>query len=168
MASWNLPSNRGWNMTSWILRDVVRIKRKQYLLSQVVFTGKYWDRLKLAQENLGVSDRAKEYSVILPQVLLDESQLKRFNHRLSKWLKTPIEKFETDSLNLREELAGVDSQSFVMEFGKRDDLIINIGHTVCTISYSVNAHCGRSIYVVDQSCIEIFVDGLSNYFRSEA
>jgi hypothetical protein len=168
MSSWNLPSNSGWNMSSWIIRDVVRIKRKKYLLVEVVLTGKYWNRVQRAQNAIGSFDRAKEYSVILPQVLLSESKLKTLHHQLSRWLKTPIAKFASDSLNVREELAGLDSQVFAMEFGKRDDLIINLAHTACTISYRTNALVGETSYVVDQSCIQTFVDGLNGYFDREA
>ena len=168
MSSWNLPSNSGWNITSWIVRDVIRINRKQYLLVEVVFTGRYWNRVKLAQKTFSGSDQVKEYSVILPQVLLGESQLKKLHHRLSSWLKTPIEKFASDALKLKEELAGLDSQSFEIEFGRRDDLVINIGHTVCTISYKANALIGQSSYVVDQSCIQTFADGLTGYFKRGA
>ena len=155
-------------MTSWILRDVVRVNRKKYLLVEVVFTGKYWNRVKLAQKNLSGSDLAREFSVILPQVLLAESQLKKLHRGLSRWLKSPIEKFAVHTLKLKEELAGLDSQAFAIEFGERDDLIINVGHTVCTISYRANALVGESSYVVDQSCIQTFVDGLNVYFKREA
>ena len=168
MSSWNLPSNSGWNMTSWILRDVVKMNRRQYLLVEVVFTGRYWNRVKLAQKNFRGSDQAKEYSVILPQVLLSEPQLKKLHHQLSKWLRTPIEEFASDSLNLKEELAGLDSQSFEIEFGSRDDLVISIGHIACTISYKTNALMGQTSYVVDQSCIQILADGLSSHFKGEA
>jgi hypothetical protein len=168
MSSWNLPFNNGWNMTSWILREALRINRRKFFLVEVVLTGKYWNRVKLAQKNFAASDRSKEFSVILPQVLLSESTLKKLHRQLSNWLKTPIEKFSSESLALKEELAGLNAQSFAMEFGKRDDLITNIGHTACTISYKTNSLIGESSYVVDQSCIQTFVDGLSNYFSAEA
>src|SRR5262245_25905234 len=56
MSLWKLPSNSGWNMTSWILRDTVKVGRKNYLLVEVVFTGKYWDRVKLARKNFSATD----------------------------------------------------------------------------------------------------------------
>ena len=153
-------------MTSWMLRDVVKINRKRYLLVEVVLTGKFWNRVKLAQKDFSASDRAKEYSVILPQVLIAEAALKKLHRELSGWLKTPIHKFADTSLNLKEELGGVDFQAFSMEFGKRSDLIIDIGHTACTISYKTNALAGECAYIVDQSCIQTFVDGLSSYFSN--
>jgi len=168
MSSWKLPSNSGWNFTSWILRERVRIGRKNYLLVEVVFTGKYWDRVKRAQKKFGPSDRAKEFSLILPQVLLAESQLKNVHSKLLRWLKTPIDRFASVSLRLEEELAGLDSQRFAMTFGDRDDLIIDIGHVACTISYSAKSLSGEISYVVDQSCIQTFVDGLTDHFKREA
>src|SRR5262245_42708066 len=100
MSSWKLPSNSGWNMTSWTLRDTVRVRRKNYLLVEVVFTGKYWDRVKLARKNFSATDLAKEFSVILPQVLMAESQVKNLYDQLSRWLKTPIDRFAEVSLRL--------------------------------------------------------------------
>ncbi len=167
MHSWNLPSNSGWNMTSWMLRDVVKINRKRYLLVEVVLTGKYWNRVKLGQKDFSASDCAKEYSLTLPQVLIAEASLKKLHRELLKWLKTPIHKFADTSLNLKEELGGIDSQTFSIEFGKRSDFIINIGHTACTISYKTNALSGECAYIVDQSCVQTFVDGLGSYFSNQ-
>ena len=161
MDSWKLPSNSGWNMTSWLVRDVVQIRRKRYLLVEVILTGKYWNRIKLSQGDFTASDRARDYSVNLLQVLIDESALKKLNLELSRWLKTPIDKFTSVSLNVKEELAGINSQVFTMEFGNRDDLIINLGQTACTISYKMNVLAGQCSYVVDQSCIQTFVDGVT-------
>jgi hypothetical protein len=89
MQSWTLPSNSGWNTTSWRLREVVQINRRRHLLVEVVLTGRYWQRVKLAQRKFNSLDFAKEYSVVLPQVFIAEANLKRLYHALSKWLKTP-------------------------------------------------------------------------------
>jgi hypothetical protein len=127
-------------------------------------TGRYWDRVKLAAGNFDSLDFAEEYSVVLPQVFIAEANLKRLYRALSKWLKTPANKFVDTPLSVSEELCGVDSQRFSMGFGVREDLIVNVGHTACTISYKVNALSGECIYVVDQSCIQAFADGIGNYF----
>lgn len=131
---------------------------------EVVLAGRYWERVKLAARNFDSLDFAKEYSVVLPQVFIAEANLKRLYRALSKWLETPVNKFVGTPLSVSEELGGVDSRRFSMEFGVREDLIINVGHVACTISYKVNALSGECIYVVDQSCIQAFADGIGNYF----
>ncbi len=131
---------------------------------EVVLTGRYWERVKLAQRNFNSLDFAKEYSVVLPQVFIAEANLKRLYRELAKWLKTPINKFVDTSLSVSEELGRVEFRRFSMEFGVREDFIINVGHAACTISYNVNALSGECAYVVDQSCVQTFVDGLSGYF----
>jgi hypothetical protein len=164
MYSWKLPSNSGWNMTSWRLRDVIKINRKPHLLVEVILTGRYWERVKLSQRNTDSLDFAKEYSVALPQVLMAEANLKRLYRELARWLKTPIKKFVDTPLALSEELGGVESQRFSIEFGVREDFIVNVGHAACTISYKANALSGECAYLVDQSCVQTFVDGLGEYF----
>ena len=160
MDHWKLPSNSGWNMTSWLVRESVTIQRSRYLLVEIVLTGRYWNRSKLARKDFTASDLVKEYSVILSQVLVAESAVKRLRDQLSKWVRTPINKFAATTLQVKEELAGLDSQMFKMEFGPQEDLIVDVGHTVCTISYKMNALAGQCSYVVDQSCVQTFIDGL--------
>lgn len=162
--SWKLPSNSGWNMTSWGLRDVVRINRRLYLVVEVVLTGRYWDRVKLSRWESNRLELVKEYSVVLPQVLLSEARMKSLYRELRKWLKTPITKFIDTPLTLIEELGGTDAQRFSIEFGMREEFATEIGHMVCTILYKGNAFSGEYTYVVDQSCVQTFVDGLGGYF----
>ena len=166
MRSCNLPSNSGRNMTSWRLRDVVKIGRKQYLLVEVILTGKYWERVEYTRRNLVSAGLVKDYSVVLPQVLLAEVELKKLYRELANWLKTPISKLVETPLTVSRELAGLDSQTFSIEFGLRGDFIINVGHVACTISYQVNALSGECAYVVDQSCVQTFVDGLGDFISS--
>ncbi len=104
---------------------------------------------------------------MLPQILLAETNLKILYRQLLKWLKTPVSEFAQTPLKAREELGDVESQTFSMEFGLRSDLIINIGHSACTISYKTNGISGECIYIVDQSCIQTFIDGLGNCFSSQ-
>ena len=151
-------------MTSWRVRDVVRINRRQYLLVEVVLTGRYWDRVKLSRWESDPLALVKEYSVVLPQVLLSEARMKNLHRELRKWLKTPIRQFIDIPLALIEELGGVEAQRFSIEFGLREDLTPEIGHMVCTILYKGNAFSGEYTYVVDQSCVQTFVDGLGGYF----
>ena len=167
MRSCNLPSNSGWNMTSWRLRDVVKVGRKQYLLVEVILTGRYWERVEYTRRNVVSAGLVKDYSVVLPQVLLAEAELKKLYRELANWLKTPISKLIETPLTVGRELAGLDSQTFSIEFGLREDLIIDVGHTACTVSYQVKALSGKCAYVVDQSCVRTFVEGLGDFLSSD-
>ena len=151
-------------MTSWRLRDVVRVNRRLYLVVEVVLTGRYWDRVKLSRWESNRLELVKEYSVVLPQVLLSEAKMKSLYRELRKWLKVPIPKLLDTPLTLIEELGGTEAQRFSIEFGMREDFATDIGHTVCTILYRGNGFSGECAYVVDQSCVQTFVDGLGGYF----
>ena len=81
--SWKLPSNRGWNNTSWHVRDEAEIEGEKFLLVEVVMTGRYWNRFKFVQ-NKGV-DYAREYSLVMPQVWISVSRLKDLLELMVAW-----------------------------------------------------------------------------------
>ena len=161
--SWKLPSNRGWNNTSWHIRGEAEIEGEKVLLVEVVMTGRYWNRFNLAQ-NKGY-DYAKEYSLVMPQVLISESHLKDLLELMSAYLKIPINQLAHNPPNISEDLSWKGGQSFRLEFGLRNGFISSVGHCVTTISYELNALSGECTYVVDPSCMQVMVDSIENYFR---
>jgi hypothetical protein len=161
--SWKLPSNRGWNTTSWFIRGEAKIEGEKCLLVEVVMTGKYWNRFKLAQ-NKGF-DYAREYSLVMPQFLISVSRLEDLLERMAAYLKTPINQMAHNPPNISEELSWLDGQTFRIEFGLRDGFICDVGHCVCTINYKLAALSGECAYVVDPTCMQVMVDGIGNCFR---
>jgi hypothetical protein len=161
--SWKLPSNRGWNTTSWFIRGEAEIDVEKFLLVEVVMTGKYWNRFKHAQ-NKGV-DYAREYSLVMPQFLISVSRLKDLLERMAAYLKTPIDQMAHNPPNISEELCWLDGQTFRIEFGLRNGFVYGVGQCVCTISYELAALSGECAYVVDPTCMQVMVDGIENYFR---
>jgi hypothetical protein len=161
--SWKLPSNRGWNTTTWLIRDEAEIEGEKFLLVEVVMTGRYWNRLKLEQHK--GYDYAREYSLVMPQFFISVSRLKDLLDQLASYLKTPINQMAHNPPNISQELSWLDGQAFCIEFGLRDEFICNLGKCVCTISYKLNALSGECAYVVDPTCMQVMVDGIENYFR---
>ena len=164
MHSWSLPSNNGWNIATWSVRDILRVDDEPYLLVEVRLTGRFWKRAREVQSSFAGLNMTKEYSVILPQVLLSEERLKKLCHQLSKWLRTPINELAARPLRVKARLGVAHSHAFTIKFGSRRDRIIGPGQTACAISYEVNALAGECVYLVDPSCIQQFVDELSRYF----
>jgi hypothetical protein len=169
LRSWKLPSNSGWQMSSWRVRDILRNNGERLLLTEVVMTGKYWDRVQLAQQLArqdftSTTKFAREYSLVMPQFLIREMSLRSLHDRLAEWLKTPIKELAETSIEASEELCEGGHQSFIIDFGRRDGFIIDIGHSVCSMTYRTDGLAGETAYIVDQSCVQIFVDGVGKFF----
>lgn len=161
--SWKLPSNDGWNTTSWFIRDEAEIEGEKFLLVEVVMTGKYWNRFKHAQDEK--LDYAREYSLVMPQFLVSVSHLKDLLERMTEYLKTPINQIANNPPDISEELCWLDEQTFRIEFGLRDGFICDVGHFVCMISYKSARLSGECAYVVDPACMQVMADGIESYFR---
>jgi hypothetical protein len=164
LISWVLPSNSGWNVTSWLIRDAVIIRRRRFLLTELVLTGRYWNRLRSMDSSYNVT---KEYSVILSQFLLSESQLKKLQKELAKWLKTPIRRLGSTPLDVTQELAGLEGQSLIISFHSEGVGSARLGHAYCKIAYRYRGLTGECEYILDQFCIHTFVEGINNYFKQK-
>src|SRR5262245_50423726 len=86
--SWKLPSNRGWKNTSWFIRGEAEIEGERFLLVEVVMTGKYWNRFKLAQHK--GYDLARDHYLVMPQFLISVSRLKNLQKLMGAYLNRPI------------------------------------------------------------------------------
>src|SRR5262245_60922631 len=142
--SWKLPSNSGWNNTSWHVRDEAEIEGEKFLLVEVVMTGRYWNRFKSVQ-NKGL-DYAREYSLVMPQFLISVSRLKELLELMVAYLKTPINQMADNPPNISEDLGWEEGQAFHVEFGLRNGIICDVGHCVTMISYKLNALSGECTY----------------------
>src|SRR5690349_10347650 len=132
VSTWQLPSNDGWNVTSWIVRDFVVSKRRRYVLTEIVLTGRHLDRAKWSQNEYALT---KEYSVILAQVLLSVTELRRLARALDHWLRTPIRALASTHLKLSAELSGVDGQQFSLGFAPGYGDAATADHPICHIVY---------------------------------
>jgi len=146
-------------MTSWIVRDSFVLEDEQFLLTEIVLTGKYWDRFKSAQCK-GLT-YAREFSLVMPQFLIATSRLKELCEQVSDWLNRPISELAKTPPDVSVELCFLDGQSFQVNVGTRDDLICDIGHSVCTLTYKANALSGECVYIIDPTCLQIMVDGIN-------
>src|SRR5262245_8044953 len=149
--SWKLPSNSGWNTTSWFIREEAEIEGEKFLLVEVVMTGKFWDRFKQAQNK--ELQYAREYSLVMPQFLISVSRLKELQEQVAVYLRTPINQMAHNPPNISGDLCCLDGQTFRIEFDLRNGVICDVGQCVCTISYELAALSGECSYVVDPTCM---------------
>jgi len=161
--SWKLPSNRGWKNTSWFIRGEAEIEGERFLLVEVVMTGKYWNRFKLAQHK--GYDLARDHYLVMPQFLISVSRLKNLQKLMGAYLNRPINQMAHNPPEISEDLSWLDGQVFRVEFGLRNEFICVPGQCVCTISYEFFGFSGVCAYVVDPTCMQVMVDGIENYFR---
>lgn len=157
MSTWQLPSNDGRDVSSWIVRSVLVSKRRRYLNTEVVLTGRHLDRAKWTQGEYAL---AKEYSINLAQVLLSVTELKELARALDRWLRTPIRDLASTHLELSADLGGVDGQQFSLAFAPGYGDAATADHPMCHIAYRGASVAGECSYMVDQSCIRLFVDGM--------
>lgn len=79
-SKWELSSNSGRQHTTFLIREQVTIKRRKYLLAEVILTCRFWNRVDMIA---GSYNDAKEYSLVLSQVLFSLSELKRLKAALT-------------------------------------------------------------------------------------
>ncbi len=150
--SWLLPSADGWNkLKGTPIYKWISLQSEALILMEISITGESWQRDK---NDINEAEITKDFISILPQVVTKESSLKKLVAELDRWLFSP--------LDISIELSGVDCQSFQIAFGVNDGFICKPEKPVCTIRYAGGRmKIGEWNYVVDQSCIRLFRDGLN-------
>lgn len=164
LPSWKFISSDGWGMSTWRARSRVEIDETNYFLVELMITCKHWNRVQLAQHSFAAMEKAKEYSVILSQLLMGERALRSLYVGLSDWLDEPTRGMTHTPLNLSLELCDADQQSLRIEFGPRDEIIQGRDTTACTLSYRASHLTGESYFAVDQASVRAFADGLGILF----
>ncbi len=164
LSSWKFISSDGWGMSTWRARSRVEIGETKYFLVELMITCKHWNRVQLAQHSFAAMEKAKEYSVILSQLLMPETALRKLYVSLVDWLEEPTRGMTHTPLNLSLELCDVDQQSLKIEFGTRDEIIQGRDTTACTLSYRASHLIGESYFAVDQASVRAFSDGLGILF----
>ena len=123
-----------------------------------------YETLRDYQHSFAAMEKAKEYSVILSQLLMSEKELRRLYVGLTNWLEEPTRGMTHTPLNLSLELCDPDQQSLKIEFGPRDEIIQTGNSTACTLSYRASHLTGESYFAVDQESVRTFTDGLGVLF----
>lgn len=164
IASWKFISSDGWGMSTWRVRNRVEIDDDRYLLVELMITCKHWNRVQLAQHSFASMEKAKEYSVILSQLLMGERELRRLYVGLTNWLEEPTRGMTHTPLNLSLELCDPEQQSLKIEFGPRDEIIQGHDTTACTLRYRASHLAGESYFAVNGDSVRTFADGLGVLF----
>ena len=166
--SFELPSNSGWCKTTWKLYDVVQVEHRRLFATEIIFNSKFWNYAASIGGNFEDAKLVEDCFLKLPQFLLVEWELEKLYFHLAKWLQTPLNLLEETPLEYVVDLtAFTDYQFFEMRFGITGTSIVPRGQTECTISYEASGISGEISYVIDQSCLRIFAEGLEKHLSNQ-
>lgn len=154
---WVLPSSDGWN--NFVITPVDTWTDQQggkRLFVSVQMDGKFWDRKKLANDDLDSANVRDDYSVFLPQVIFSNERILELLQLLKNWL------VELNDIQI--ELSDISDQSFYILLGENKNFVSEGYKRVFTVKYSCSRMvAGEWSYIVDQSCIQIFISSLEKY-----
>lgn len=148
MLSFSITSNSGREDTTFRLPEH-DISRAQCTLG-VQFTAHFWDK----GASLTEAELVLERAVTIQQVHVEWRQLDELHASLREWLHSAT-RFDTL-------LADNSDCKFKIQIGATPKLISSVEKPAFSLSYEAGAMANLSWrYVVDQSCIRIFYDGLT-------
>ncbi|HEX8289568.1 MAG TPA: hypothetical protein VF556_16410 [Pyrinomonadaceae bacterium] len=166
--SFELPSNSGWCKTTWKFYDVIQFENRRLFATEVIFNSSFWNYAASISGKFKDAKLVEDCFLKLPQLSLVEWELERLYSHLAKWLQTPLSLLEETPLEYIADLtASTDYQFFEMKFGITGNNIVPRGQTECTISYKASGISGEISYIVDQSCIRIFAEGLEKLLSNQ-
>ncbi len=150
---WELPSNRGWDIARGELRGVFVREQALIFLSSIHLTGRYW----AAVDGLERSHTAEEYSVELSQVEIARGDLLGARTALNQWVRAPFD--------LELKLSAMPDHRLSMSLRPEPGTVSTIDKPVCRFRFSTAHLTGECAWVVDQSCIRIFVEGIESWLK---
>ena len=161
-----LPSNSGWRKTTWRFYDTIQTERHRLFAAEVAFDSKFWNYAASIRGNFENAELVEDCSLKLPQVLFAEWELEKLYSHLAKWLETPLNLIEETPLDYVANLTTND-HFFEMKFGITGNSIVSRGQTECTIVYKASGISGKISYIIDQSCIRIFAEGIQKHLSNQ-
>jgi hypothetical protein len=155
--SWNIRSSSGReNVSVDFIRQHKSKEGDIVYVSEIGITGLFWDRA-----NTFKRDYVNDFSVTLHQIHFLKDVLKRFLEDLRNWLEQPT----TISFDLAQ--GSRDDQRFEIFIGKTEELICSDERPACVIKYiSGSFDMGRWRFVLDQSCIRLLAEELSEAIQA--
>ena len=154
-GEWKLVANSGREqLFGSFLKQGANEDGLELILANVSVVGDFWLDPPFAKD-VGSSGLESVFSVSLPHVVLRKDRIENLLDELEQWLLKP----KPISLELAK--CRTTYQSLTISLGVREDLICSLERPACTISYCSNSfEVGKWRFVVDQSCIRIFHEGL--------
>jgi hypothetical protein len=155
LKRWSMPSANG--RTRIDCSESLDGRRVATCICSFEIEGLSWQR----DRALEVANLVRDFTVQLPQVVIDLEALKELRERLIEWQVNPSDFI--CSLNV----GTVRDQTLTVSIGRNPDLIYDVGKPACTLVY----HCGASMsgkwaFVVDQSCIRLCADSITEFLRN--
>ena len=146
--NWHLPSSSGMEC----LYGSFIGTSEDIIVASVELSGLFWNRFKVNRE-FDPNSLRDDYIVGIPQLLMSKSAVNRLISELHKWT------CYRQDISIDLACIPQNDQIFMIEIGKRSDVICSTDKLACCIIYE----CGefrrsKFIYVVDQSCIAIFLE----------
>ena len=156
-----LRSNRGWECLRLIFLESFKYKDQHLCKIEIEFSSKFWETKKAYSGELNSAELVEDALVKLPQMLISVDELKKLHNLLNDWHKLPLEKLKSTKLLLNAELGVQEGQQLHFEFDHREDFVdTKPEKPVFTLYYDTYSIGGQAAFLVDHSCIGIFIDGL--------
>ena len=121
--------------------------------------------IELANSGLEYEEEPSNSILTASNILLDKEGLTSIHTDLENWIKLPLNSQRDIELTFCHNIAGEPGATLTLNVGKRDDLIAAL-NTCATVSYELNRHSGEFSFVVDQSCLSAFREGISAVLSS--
>ena len=152
MVVWELVASSGRNkLSGFFERRSHNGAGNAIIVANITIAGEFWRRDSQKYGN----ELHADFEVRLLQVILTASLVDDFVERLEQLADSPTE----ISVDLADKYDN--DQSFSLSFGPSEKAISTKDKPVATIRYAGTAFgYGEWWFVVDQSCIRIFVEGL--------
>ncbi|MEM7424731.1 MAG: hypothetical protein AAF441_01455 [Pseudomonadota bacterium] len=152
---WSMPSNSGRDMcTVSLVRTVRSGDETEAYVADVQLRSEFWD---LANENN--RNHVPEATVELHQMLFSRAKLDAFVDELGRQPQylTPVFCDPCAS----------SGQRFLMSVGPAEDLITDVYKPAFSVSFHSSSNLeGRMSYVIDQTCIDAFLESCRGFLRN--
>jgi hypothetical protein len=153
----SLCSADGWNSLTFEFNAKLSIEEGEIVVATIRSEGKFWDRQQ-SMTTRAVGELVPDYQLYVSQVILLEERLRQCRDFLENWLNNPFE-FEL-------QLSATNEPMVLLFVGVRDDFISRVDRPVFSLQYSSSRMKAESCFVIDRSCIDLFLQGLKRFAQT--
>ena len=150
----SICSADGWNSLVFEFKSRLSTRNGVFFVCSVSSDGKFWDREQTVTSEM-MGELVPDYEFHLLQVILSEERLRECRDHLQKWLSNPFA-FEL-------QLSAPGEPTLTLFMGERDDFISKIDRPVFSLRYNSSRMKAESCFVIDQSCVNLFLQGLNRW-----
>jgi hypothetical protein len=148
----SICSADGWNSLTFEFQPKLSIEEGGIVVATIRGEGKFWDRQQ-TMSTTAVGELVPDYELNFAQVILSEERLRQCRDFLENWLCNPFE-FEL-------QLSATNESLVTLFIGVREDFISKVDRPVFSLQYSSSRMKAESCFVIDRSCIDLFLQGLN-------